>query len=146
MRPVAVDCVLVENGDVLMVLRDIEPFKGYWVLPGGHVEDRETVEEALKREMKEELGIEIEILDLVGVFSDPKRDPRGTISIAFLARPLDNNIRLNEEAREYRWFGWESLPDRIGFDHREIIKRAREVWTSLNRENNKNRWEGSRWR
>ena len=77
-----------EDGRVLLIRRGSEPFEGQWALPGGFVEIGETVEEAAAREAEEETGLSVEILRLVGVYSDPDRDPRGhNVSCAFLARP-----------------------------------------------------------
>ena len=77
-----------EDGRVLLIRRGSEPFEGQWALPGGFVEVGETLEEAAAREAEEETGLEVEILRLVGVYSDPDRDPRGhNVSCAFLARP-----------------------------------------------------------
>ncbi|HDI74746.1 MAG TPA: NUDIX hydrolase, partial [Thermoprotei archaeon] len=80
-RPLlAVDTViLTEDGAIVLIKRSKDPFKGYWALPGGFVEYGETVEEAAIREAFEETGIRIELLALVGVYSDPSRDPRGHI-------------------------------------------------------------------
>lgn len=64
-----IDGILIENGTVLLVKRDIPPFRGSWVLPGGHVEYGERTEKALEREMKEELGITVKIGKLIGVYS-----------------------------------------------------------------------------
>lgn len=124
-REVAVDCVVLNGDRVLLLKRAHEPFNGYWVLPGGHVERNETVEGAAVREMKEELGIDVEVEKLVGVFSDPDRDPRGLISVAFIVRPKSTDIRLNREASEYKWFPPDALPENIGFDHAKILAQAR---------------------
>lgn len=126
-REVAVDCVIVKDGKVLLLKRAHEPFEGYWVLPGGHVERNETVEEAAVREMKEELGIDVELKKFVGVFSDPDRDPRGLVSVVFIAEPKSDDIRINKEAYEYKWFPLDELPEEMGFDHRKILERAKEL-------------------
>ncbi len=94
-REVAVDCVSVKDGKVLLVKRAHKPFNGYWVLPGGHVEQGETIRDAAVREMREELGLDIEIIETIDVFDDPNRDPRGLISVAVLARPKGGRIVLN---------------------------------------------------
>lgn len=121
-----VDGVIIEKGKILLVRRNIEPFKGYWTLPGGHVEYGERVEDAITREMKEELGVSVKIKRLVGVYSDPGRDPRGhTISIAFLLERTGGEIQIDWEASEYKFFPLGRLPRKIGFDHRKIVRDAR---------------------
>src|SRR6185436_18501234 len=82
------DCVAVDGkGRVLLVRRRHPPFKGKYALPGGFVEIGETVEEACRRELKEETGVKAGRLEPLGVYSDPERDPRGHIcSVAFLTR------------------------------------------------------------
>ena len=118
-----VDGLVVEKGKVLMVKRARFPFVDSWVLPGGHVEYGETVEKAVKREMKEELGVSVKIKKIIGVYSNPKRDPRyHTVTIAYLLKKGKGKIRLNEEAPEFKYFSLEKLPQNIGFDHKEILR------------------------
>lgn len=71
----------------MLIRRNNPPYQGCYALPGGFVEIGETVEEAAIREAWEETGLDINLLGLVGVYSDPARDPRGhVVSVAFLAR------------------------------------------------------------
>lgn len=133
-REVAVDAVIVENGNVLLVLRDHDPFRGFWVLPGGHVEENETVEQAVIREVKEEVGLDVEVISLIGVFSDPSRDPRGLVSVAFLTRPVGGQLRLNRESKDAKWFPIDALPENIGFDHKLILETAKKL-LKKNKEN-----------
>ncbi|WP_083567808.1 NUDIX hydrolase [Hyphomicrobium sp. CS1GBMeth3] len=73
-----VDCVAFDSrGRVLLIRRNNAPFSGHLALPGGFVDVGETVEEACRRELAEETGIKARALTLVGVYSDPERDPRG---------------------------------------------------------------------
>lgn len=121
-----VDGIILKNKKILLVKRVIYPFSGYWVLPGGHVNYGERVEEALKREMKEELGITVKIKKLIGVYSDPRRDPRyHTVSVVYLCQPIrqaqSRKIRLSREASEFKYFSLNNLPRKIGFDHWKII-------------------------
>jgi len=117
-----VDGILLEKGKVLLVKRSIPPFFGFWVLPGGHVDYGETVENAIKREMKEELGVPVKIKELFGVYSDPTRDPRyHTVSVVYLLEKTSGKIRLNREASEFRYFSLKNLPKKIGFDHRKVL-------------------------
>jgi 8-oxo-dGTP diphosphatase len=120
------DCVIYDGeGRVLLIRRKNEPFKGCYALPGGFVDLGETVEAACRREVLEEAGIEVGELRLVGVYSDPGRDPRGhTVSIAYLTlmpRPLPPRAGSDAEAAE--WVkNWRKL--RLAFDHAQILDDA----------------------
>ncbi|GAI08638.1 unnamed protein product, partial [marine sediment metagenome] len=99
------DAVILKDNKILLVRRSIYPFQGYWVLPGGHVNYGERVKEAIKREMKEELGIRVKVKRLIGVYSDPKRDPRyHTVSVVYLCQKTKGKIQLNQESSEFRFF------------------------------------------
>jgi 8-oxo-dGTP diphosphatase len=115
--------ILVENGKILLVLRGSEPFKGQWAVPGGRIEDNETAEECARREMKEETGLDIEIMRLIGVYSDPKRDPRGIIVAAYLVRRIGGQARGGDDAAEARWFDLGSIP-KLCTDHGKIVADA----------------------
>jgi 8-oxo-dGTP diphosphatase len=110
-----------ELGRILLMERGAEPFKGTWVLPGGLVDPGETVEEACVREVMEELGLEVLIVGLVGIYSEPGRDPRGSfVSIAYQVEVVGGKILHTEEAPTHRWLGLhETLP--MGFDHAWIV-------------------------
>jgi 8-oxo-dGTP diphosphatase len=117
------DCAIFDNeGRVLLIRRKNEPFKGANALPGGFVDIGETVEAACRREVQEEVGIELGDLSLVGVYSDPKRDPRGhTVSVAYLAL-LSRAVspRSGSDAEGAEWIkDWRKLP--LAFDHAKII-------------------------
>ncbi|MBR9689708.1 MAG: NUDIX hydrolase [Candidatus Altiarchaeota archaeon] len=122
MRQVAVDAVIVKNGKILLIKRAFEPFKGMWALPGGRLDDGETVERAAIREAKEETGFDIQLKYLIGVFSEPKRDPRGAMSIAFSAIVTGGEITPNKEAQDISWFPITDLPE-LAADHIKIIKK-----------------------
>jgi 8-oxo-dGTP diphosphatase len=116
-----VDGVILENGEILLIKRKGEPFKGKWALPGGFVEYNEKVEDAVIREIREETGVNAEIKELVGVYSDPKRDPRGhTVSIVFLLNVISGEIKCGDDACNAKFFNLKKLPD-LSFDHDVII-------------------------
>ncbi len=119
---IAVDAVIInKKGEILLIKRKNEPYKGYWALPGGFVEYGEKVEEALKREIKEETGLKAKKIELVGVYSDPKRDPRGhVISIAYLVEETEGKPKPATDAQDLNFFS--KLPEKIAFDHRKILK------------------------
>lgn len=123
--PLAADCVVFDRaGRLLLIKRGHPPFKGRYALPGGFVEVGETVEEAALRELKEETGIEGRIAGLVGVYSDPKRDPRGhTVSCAFLVRPRTAKATGGDDAAAAESVeNWREL--RLAFDHEMILADA----------------------
>jgi 8-oxo-dGTP diphosphatase len=121
-----VDIVIRRNdGSVVLVRRRNSPFKGEWALPGGFVEYGETVEAAARREAKEETGLDVELVKIVGVYSDPNRDPRGhTVSICFLAREVGGELRADSDAKDAKSFHPSSLPPRLAFDHLRILADA----------------------
>lgn len=124
MRPLAADAVIVENGKILLVKRDTEPFKGMWALPGGRLDGDETLEECCIREVIEESGLEVEILLLVGIYSDPRRDPRKIIASAFLCRKKGGKEKPREgETSEVKWFPLDALPP-LASDHGKMIEDA----------------------
>lgn len=115
--------ILNKKGRVLLTKRGITPFKGFWVLPGGHVDYGERVKTALLREVKEETGLKIKITDFLGIYDSPKRDPRHhTITLSFLAKISGGRPTKTAEATELKFFHLNKLPKKMGFDHRQIIK------------------------
>ncbi len=120
MRPVAADALIVKEGKIVLIRRGNEPFEGKWALPGGFVDAGESVEEACVREAKEETGLDVQVKELVGVFSKPERDPRGTVGVAFLCEVMGGKMKGGDDAREAAWFLLDGLPD-LAFDHKEII-------------------------
>ncbi len=117
-----VDGIIVDGKKVLLVKRNHSPFIGYWVLPGGHVDYGERVEQALTREMKEELGVGVEIKKLFGVYSDPKRDPRyHTTSVVYVCTKNKGKIKIDYEASDFKFFSLDALPEKIGFDHQKVL-------------------------
>ncbi|HMB17494.1 MAG TPA: NUDIX hydrolase [Candidatus Paceibacterota bacterium] len=122
---ISADCVLIKNNQVLLIKRTIKPFEGNWVLPGGHLEKEETIEEALQREVREETHLNLNDYQLINVYSEIDRDPRErTVSIAFLSQNFEGKLKGSSEGRELKWFSQNNLPNNIGFDHQEIIKDA----------------------
>jgi len=128
---VAVDAlVFTIQGDqlqVALIQRGIEPFKGCWALPGGFVRPGEALEEAVKRELQEEVGADGVYLEQLYTFGDPERDPRGrVISVAYFALVAADNLRdlkASTDAVDARWFPLHDLPT-LAFDHRRILDLA----------------------
>jgi 8-oxo-dGTP diphosphatase len=119
----AVDTVLLFQGKLVLIRRKNPPYKGFYALPGGYVDIGESVESAAIRESKEETGLNMRILDLIGVYSDPGRDPRGhVVSIAYLAEG-SGETASGSDAASAEVFPLDSLPP-LAFDHRKIIEDA----------------------
>jgi 8-oxo-dGTP diphosphatase len=93
-------------------------------LPGGFVEVGETVEEAVIREIKEEVNLDFEIEHLLGVFSKPDRDPRfHTVSVVFVGRAI-GEPKASSDAKIAKVFKLEDIPfEKLVFDHAEILRR-----------------------
>ena len=123
MRPFACDMVLIENGKILLIRRGRDPFRNQWATPGGRIDDSENAEQCAKREMKEETGIDIEIIKLTGLYSDPERDPRGIIAAAFLVKRTGGEPIAGDDAAEARWFDLDDLPP-LAADHKKIVEDA----------------------
>jgi len=120
------DCVAVDaKGRVLLIRRGHPPFKGKYALPGGFVGIGETVEDACRRELMEETGVKAGRLQLLGVYSDPKRDPRGpTCAVVFLTRVARATPKAGDDAAAVEWVeGWSKLD--LAFDHAKILSDAR---------------------
>jgi 8-oxo-dGTP diphosphatase len=118
-----VDVVIPTEEGVVLIRRGCNPFEGQWALPGGFVEVGETVEQAAVREVAEETGLVVEPARLVGVYSDPDRDPRGhNVSVAFLARVLSGELSAATDASEASVLDPGSVD--LAFDHRKIIDDA----------------------
>jgi 8-oxo-dGTP diphosphatase len=128
-RPVTplltVDCVVFNPlGEVLLIERKNPPFQGEFALPGGFVDVGETVEDACRRELMEETGVTAGELTLVGVYSDPNRDPRGhTASVVFMTRVQSSKVQAGDDAAAAQWVDdWRRLP--LAFDHDKILSDA----------------------
>ena len=117
--------IFIFNGDFnfILIKRKNNPFKDFWALPGGFVEYGESVETAAVREAKEETSIDVELVDLVNVYSEPDRDPRGhTVTVAYTARGDFNTRNADSDAKDIGIFSHDDLKDlEIAFDHMKII-------------------------
>ena len=130
-RPaLTVDCVVfgVDEQDlkVLLIQRDLEPFAGCWALPGGFVKLDEALEEAARRELKEEAGLEGVFLEQLFTFGGVDRDPRGrVVAVAYyaLVNIRDYQVRAATDARNAAWFPAGEVPA-LAFDHGEILRVA----------------------
>src|SRR4051794_39186483 len=132
-RPaLTVDCVVFgldeEDLKVLLVRRGLPPFEGRWALPGGFVRMDETLDDAARRELREETGLKDVYLEQLYTFGDVRRDPRGrVVSVAYyaLVNLADHRVQAATDASDAAWFAVSDLP-RLAFDHDRILTAASE--------------------
>lgn len=112
-----------ENENFILIKRKNEPYKNYWALPGGFVDYGESVENAAIREALEETSINVKLDKLIGVYSDPSRDPRGhTVSVTYSARGNMNEMKADDDACDINIFTRKDLEKiNLAFDHEKII-------------------------
>ena len=127
-----VDCVVFglddEDLKALLIQRDLPPFEGHWALPGGFVRLDETLEDAARRELSEETGLERVYLEQLCTVGDVDRDPRErvvTVAYYALVKLSDHRVHAATDAREAAWFAIDDLPD-LAFDHEKILAMAHE--------------------
>jgi 8-oxo-dGTP diphosphatase len=131
--PLATVDVIIEAGGGIVLVKRRNPPLG-WALPGGFIDPGESAAHAARREAKEETGMDVELTELLGVYSDPKRDPRGlyTISSVFIGR-ADGQPVGGDDAAEARVFPADALPADVAFDHPTIIADYRRARAGLGR-------------
>jgi 8-oxo-dGTP diphosphatase len=128
-RPaLTVDCVVFgfDEGDlkVLLIERDLAPFRGKWALPGGFVRVDETLEQAALRELQEETGVAKVYLEQLYTFGELERDPRErVVSVAYyaLVKLSDHRIQAATDAASAAWFPVAETPS-LAFDHDRILE------------------------
>jgi 8-oxo-dGTP diphosphatase len=131
-RPsLTVDCIIFGLDEssrlkVLLIQRGHDPFKDAWALPGGFVDEKETLEEAALRELKEETGVSNVFIEQLFTFGNPGRDPRGrvvTIAYYALINLGEHKIGADTDAQDVKWFPINKLPP-LAFDHAHILELA----------------------
>lgn len=130
-RPaLTVDCVVfgldTQELKVLFIRRGIPPFDDRWALPGGFVRVDESLEEAARRELLEETGVEQVFLEQLYTFGDVERDPRDravTVAYYALIKLSEHNIHAATDAKDAAWFSVAS-PPKLAFDHDRILATA----------------------
>jgi len=113
---------LIDRPDrpIVLIERQNEPFG--WAIPGGFVDYGETIEQAARREALEETGLEVSLVELLGVYSDPVRDPRQhTMSVVYVATAIGTAI-AGDDAKALQLFAPWELPQPLCFDHANILQ------------------------
>ncbi len=136
MMRLSVDAILFNDKGIILVRRNYPPYEGYFCLPGGLVEENEKLHEAISREVKEEIGLDVKFTkeDYFTYYDEPSRDPRfRNITHVFYKKINDLQEFSNfnkREVKEVRFFLWEEIPDKLGFDHSQIIKDFK-IWKGI---------------
>jgi 8-oxo-dGTP diphosphatase len=119
---VAAGVLAERDGRVVLVCRAVDPGKGEWGLPAGYLEGDETAEQGAIRECLEETGLEVDITDLIDVYSFDTQGSRGGVLIIYAAQVVGGTLRAGDDAAEARFFGPLELPDDIAFStHRQAL-------------------------
>lgn len=127
-----VDIILNTPEGVLLTLRDIEPYKNLWHIPGGTVHYRETIKDAIRRVAKEELGVEVNIARLAGYVEYPSEEKsRGwgwPIALQFICNIKSGKLQVNEQARDTRFLKkFEDIPENTTEEHKKILRKLLEA-------------------
>lgn len=119
-----VDIILQNGSKVLLIRRKKDPFKGRLALPGGFIEEGETAEAAVQREALEETSLEVQPIEILGVYSDPKRDPRKHVmSVVFVSIVTGGTVNPGDDAQDVEWREPGELDSTdLAFDHMQIIR------------------------
>jgi 8-oxo-dGTP diphosphatase len=118
--PVPTVDVIIEVRDLIVLIRRKHPPPG-WALPGGFIDAGERAQDAAVREAMEETGLQVTLTDLLGVYSDPARDPRRhTISTVYIGK-AEGTPSGADDAAEARLFPERDLPSPLAFDHAQIL-------------------------
>ncbi len=124
---------VVQDGQVLMVRRKYEPFAGQWTLPSGFMEYGEDPEQTAVRELREELGVEVELTGLVDALME-RGDPRGLcLLVVYAGRIVRGEPIAADDASEVKSFPLDHLPEQIAFKaHREALEKLRSYGVTSN--------------
>lgn len=114
-----VDIIIEIDAGIVLIYRKNEPVG--WAIPGGFVDYGESLEEAARREAREETSLDVTDLRQMATYSSPDRDPRQhTISTVFIAR-AEGTPKADDDAARLRVFTEDSLPEPLVFDHARIL-------------------------
>ncbi|OGE73573.1 MAG: hypothetical protein A3I07_02385 [Candidatus Doudnabacteria bacterium RIFCSPLOWO2_02_FULL_42_9] len=114
----AVSALIVEGDKILLSRRGIEPFKGKWDVVGGFLEKGEHPETGLHREVKEETGVEVDVIKFFGFYMDTYRE-QSTLNIFYLVKIVNGEPKPNDDVAELKWFHKNELPKDIAFKNNQ---------------------------
>ena len=123
-KPTA-SAIITKGNRVLLTKRAVDPKKGYWDAPGGFLEKDEQPKAGLKREIKEELAVDIKIIKMLGIYTGEylQKHPESTLNIYYLAKITKGKMRPADDVTESRWFAKNELPKKLAFqNNREALR------------------------
>jgi 8-oxo-dGTP diphosphatase len=119
---VTADGIVLKGNEIVLIKRGKEPFKGSYALPGGFLNYGERLEECAVREVLEETGVKTKVVELVGIYSSPDRDPRGHfVTAVYHLEPVGGMLKAGDDAKGAEWVSLDKLP-KFAFDHGKIIQ------------------------
>jgi ADP-ribose pyrophosphatase YjhB (NUDIX family) len=113
--------ILERDGRVLLARRALEPRKGYWDLPGGFLDETEDPLDGLRREFREETGLEIEPVEFLRIDIEPY-DHRHVFSVTWIVRAAGEPVPA-DDVEELRWFARDELPEEMAFPGQDLVLR-----------------------
>jgi len=119
---VTADGIVLKGNEIVLIKRGKEPFKGSYALPGGFLNYGERLEECAVREVLEETGVKTKVVELVGIYSSPDRDPRGHfVTAVYHLEPVGGMLKAGDDAKDAEWVPLDKLP-KFAFDHGKIVQ------------------------
>ncbi|UCH11585.1 MAG: NUDIX hydrolase [Fidelibacterota bacterium] len=125
-RP-AVTVIVVEDGNIVLVKRAVEPAKGKWCLPGGFMEMQESAEQAAHRELEEETGLTARDLAFLGLCPYPGGILGDLLVLGFMTENIEGRLTPGDDASEAQFFPLEKLPRIVFRCHREIVRMYKDL-------------------
>jgi ADP-ribose pyrophosphatase YjhB (NUDIX family) len=130
-KPTASAVCVDDEGRLLLARRGVDPAEGMWDFPGGFLEEEEHPLECVRRELKEEAGVEVEPIEFVGVWLDRYGEDGSaqvTLNLYWTARIVEGEPEAADDVAEFRWFAPDEIPDEeLAFPHtREVISAWRD--------------------
>lgn len=116
---VIIEMPLLDDRPIILIERKYQPYG--WAIPGGFVEVGETIANAARREALEETCLEVELELLLGIYSNPKRDPRGHTACAVFVGNASGKPRAADDAKDIALFDPFNVDVILAFDHRQIL-------------------------
>jgi mutator protein MutT len=127
-KPTSSALCVDEQGRVLLSRRAISPFEGRWDFPGGFLEEGEHPRDGVRRELQEEAGVEVEALDLLGIWIDRyggEGAAVATLNFYWTARIVEGEPQAADDVAEFRWFAPDEIPrDELAFGHLDDVLAA----------------------